>query len=68
MLLHVHPEYNWPTQFAEVIRGKHQKPITVSQTLNQTDMSLKRYGHEKLTGGFLRSLKNGEFFHPSQLV
>ena len=48
---------NWPPQFSEVIRGKHQKPITVSRTLNQTDKSLKRYSHEKLTGGFLRRLK-----------
>lgn len=53
---------NWPTQFSEVIRGKHQKPITVSRTLNQTDMSLKRYGHEKLTGEFLRRLKMWSVF------
>lgn len=62
---------NWPPQFSEVIRGKHQKPITVSRTLNQTDMSLKRCGHEKLTGGFLRRLKMWSIFflfHLSQLV
>lgn len=52
---------NWTPRFFEVIRSKHQKPITVSRTLNQTDMSPKRYGHEKLTGGFLRRL----FFPPS---
>lgn len=60
---------NWPPQFAEVIRGKHQKPITVSWTLNQTDVSLKRYGHKKLTGEVLRGLKKaGYFFHPSLLL
>lgn len=59
---------NWPLQFAEVIRGKHQKPITVSRTLNQTDMSLKRYGHEKLSGGFLRRLKIWSIFHLSWLL
>lgn len=64
---------NWPPQFSEVIRGKHQKPITVSRTLNQTDMSLKRYGHEKLTGGnffFLEETENLEYFpfHPSRLL
>lgn len=53
---------NWPLQFAEVIRGKHQKPITVSRTLNQTDMSLKRYGHEKLSGRFLKRLKIWSIF------
>lgn len=65
---------NWPPQFSEVIRGKHQKPITVSRTLNQTDKSLKRYSHEKLTGGFLRRLKMCGvalfffLFHPSRLA
>lgn len=53
---------NWPPQFSEVIRGKQQKPITVRRTLNQTDMSLKRYGHEKLTGGFWGDLKCEVFF------
>lgn len=52
---------NWTPQllfFFEAIRGKHQKPITVSSTLNQTDRSLKRCHHEKLTGGGVR----GEIF------
>lgn len=52
---------NWPPHFSEVIRGKPQKPITVSPALNQTDKSLKRYVHEKLTAEFLRRPKYGVF-------